>query len=120
MLCELLSATRASLCPSGTKKLTKHLVSEGVLQDGDQICDFGSSYGSLVLNIVNHSGLKITGYGIEQARMRHQLGCYCFADCIRQCQRMDYSPLHNFSVQLVCQDLRDITELPSSVNHVIG
>ena len=73
MLCELLSATRASLCPSGTKKLTKHLVSEGVLQDGDQICDFGSSYGSLLLNIVNYSVLKITGYGIEQARMRHDL-----------------------------------------------
>jgi hypothetical protein len=87
----------------GTKYATSVLSMEGFL-----------------LNIVNYSGLKITGYGIEQARMRHQLGCYCFADCIRQCQRMDYSPLHNFSVQLVCQDLRDITELPSSVNHVIA
>ena len=112
--------TNVTLIPESTKNLTKHLVDKEVLKDGDQICDFGSSYGSLVLNIVNHSGLKITGYGIEQSALRHTIGCNSFAKCIRQCQEMDYCPLKNFSVELVRQDLTKITELPSSVNHVIA
>ena len=66
--------TNATLCPASTKALTDHLVKEKILEEGQQICDLGSSYGSLLLNMVNYASINITGYGIEESRKRHVLG----------------------------------------------
>ena len=112
--------TNATLCPASTKALTDHLIKENILEEGQQICDLGSSYGSLLLNMVNYASIAITGYGIEESRKRHVLGSFCFARCIRMCERMDYSPLKSFAVQLVCDDLVRMTKLPPTVDHALA
>jgi len=90
--------TNASLCPASTKKLTDHLIKANILQEGQQV----------------------SGYKIEESRTRHVLGSFCFPRCIRMCQRMDYSPLKTFAVQLVCKNLNHMTELPLLIDHALA
>ena len=123
--------TNATLQPQSAEYLVDALLSwrdesdNGMFRSEDCIVDFGSSYGSLLLQIVNHIAsvgpdIVVRGYGIEYSKQRHILGSYCFKKMLLLLKHLDHIPLRVMDVFLERKNLLEITSLPSHCTHILA
>ena len=123
--------TNATLQPQSVENLVDALLSwcddsgNAMFRSEDCIVDFGSSYGSLLIQIVNHMAsmrpdIVVRGYGIEYSKQRHIVGSYCFKEMLLLLKHLDHIPLQVMDVFLECKNLLEITSLPSHCTHILA
>lgn len=74
--------TNATLILSSIVTMAEHMHRYELIKTGDAIVDCGSSYGSLILAMVNlleTFDISVKGFGIEYATIRHKLGTEYFS-----------------------------------------
>ena len=112
--------TNATITGKSIRKLTDHMVEKKILLDNSLFLDCGSSYGSLLLNVVNickDKNISIKGYGIEYAKIRHSLGCESMVKCIEGSTSQWISDM-NFNVEIVHRNLLDYFRITKEgLNH---
>ena len=111
--------SNATLTPGSIRKIVEKLANEKYIKSGDKILDCGSSYGSLLLIMLNeleNKNITATGYGIEYALIRHILGCITFCKMLKKMKDMEYIPIPNTNVQLINEDLYKIRKYQDNTN----
>lgn len=100
--------TNATLSPSSIIKLSEWIAHFAM--ENDCICDLGSSYGSLIINItfcvnVLRPGLNVSGVGWEYALPRHIQGCWAMSRMLQDASDLEYGPIPSSDVRLYHRDI---------------
>jgi hypothetical protein len=117
--------TNAMLTNTSIVTLVDRMLALNIFHQGDVIVDCGSSYGSLLLSLINIIKLRdpqlhMKAVGLEYAVPRVVLGSFCMKRIIEICRAMDYMPLVNLDFQNKVQDLFHMTSFSDDVTHVIA
>ena len=100
--------TNATLDDPSIIKIVNHMVNHEILKNGCVFLDCGSSYGSLLLHIVNlckKQNVSIKGYGIEYAALRHNQGCKAMIRCMKDYMSTAWREDMDFNVENVNRNL---------------
>jgi len=106
--------TNATLTDASIKRLVDHLIKKEVLNNKSIFVDCGSSYGSLLLNVINlcmKDRVMVKGYGIEYATLRHDQACKSILNCISGYDTELWVEDMNFNVELVNRDLLEYSKI---------
>jgi hypothetical protein len=96
-----------------------------MFSQGKVIVDCGSSYGSLLLSIINvikfrDATLHVKAVGLEYATPRVVLGLFCMKQIVKIIRTMDSTPLVNLDCNNKVQDLFHMSRFSDATTHVIA